>query len=224
MDVIDAIVNRKSVRAFTDQEVPKDLVEEVLTIAQRSPSGTNTQPWHTYVCTGAVRDTIVKDTLALVESGAADSYEALNYYPDRWKDIHRDRRRGIGWALYGALGIQKGDREASARQGARNFEFFDAPVGIFVTIDGYLLDGSFADAGMYIQTIMLAARGKGLETCPQAAWIPFQGPLRKHLGIPEDEKLVSGMSMGYANWDAVENGIVSEREAFENVVNWRGFD
>ena len=223
MEVIEAILNRKSIRAFTDQPVDQAVVQEILEIAQRAPSGTNTQPWHTYVCTGEVRDAIVRDTMDLVQNGKGQSYEDLNYYPDRWKDIHRDRRRGVGWSLYGLLGIEKGDREGSARQGARNFAFFDAPIGIFVTVDKYLLAGSWADAGMYIQTIMLAAKGKGLDTCPQAAWIPFQEALLKHLEIPDDQALVSGMSLGYADPDAIENTLVSDREDIANVVHWRGF-
>ena len=223
MDVIEAILNRKSIRAFTDQPVPRELVQEILEISQRAPSGTNTQPWHTYVCTGDVQAAIVKDTLEIVNSGQGKSYEDLNYYPNKWKDVHRDRRRGVGWSLYGLLGIEKGDRERSQAQGNRNFKFFDAPIGIFVTVDKYLMNGSWADTGMYLQTIMLAAKGKGLDTCPQAAWIPFQDALLKHLEIPDDQVLVSGMSLGYADPDAIENTLVSEREDVANVVHWRGF-
>ena len=135
-----------------------------------------------------------------------------------------NRRRGGGWALYGLLGIKKGDREGSARQGARNFKFFDAPVGLFVTVDSYLARGNWADAGMYIQTLMLAARGLGLHTCPQAAWIPFQEAVFRHLDIPEDQELVTGMSLGYADDTAIENTLVSEREDIANVAHFRGFD
>ena len=110
--------------------------------------------------------------------------------------MHRDRRRGVGWSLYSLVDIPKGDRVASAKQGARNFLFFDAPVRLFVTTDSYLGRGSWSDAGMYLQTIMLAAKGFGLDTCPQAAWIPYQKPVFKHLGIPADQSLVSGMRLG----------------------------
>lgn len=223
MDVIEAILNRRSIRAFTDQPVDQATVREILEIAQRAPSGTNTQPWRTYVCTGEVRDAIVRDTLDIVQSGGGESYDSLNYYPAKWKDEHNARRRGVGWGLYGLLGIEKGDRKRSAAQGARNFKFFDAPIGIFVTVDNYLVNGSWADAGMYIQTIMLAAKGKGLDTCPQAAWIPYQAAIRKHLGIPDDEDIVSGMSLGHADPDAIENTLVSEREEVDNVVKWKGF-
>lgn len=224
MDVLEAIKTRKSIRAFKSDPIPKETLVELLEICQRAPSGTNTQPWNIYVCAGATRDAIQNDVLELAKQGKGAKYEDYDYYPAKWKDIHRDRRRGVGWGLYGLLGIQKGDREASARQGARNFQFFDAPVGMFITTDSYLGRGSWADAGLYIQTIMLAARGFGLHTCPQAAWIQFQEPIYRHLGIPEDQSLVTGMSLGYADDTAIENTLVSEREDLANVAKFVGFD
>jgi nitroreductase len=223
MDVLEAIKTRKSIRAFTDQEVSKETIEKLLEISQRSPCGTNTQPWQVYVCTGAVRQAITDDVLALAAEGKNKKYEDYDYYPPTWSELHNNRRRGVGWGLYGLLGIERGDRVAMAKQGARNFKFFDAPVGLFITTDTYLLLGSWADAGMYIQTIMLAARGLGLQTCPQAAWISFQEPVFRHLGIPDDQALVSGMSLGYADDGAIENTLVSEREDVANVAYFRGF-
>lgn len=224
MNVLEAIKTRKSIRAFTDRPVPRKTLEKILEISQRAPSGTNTQPWHVYVCAGRVRQAITDDVLALAAAGKAAKYEDYDYYPPQWNDLHRDRRRGVGWGLYGLLGIKKGDREASARQGARNFKFFDAPIGIFITTDAYLSRGNWADTGMYIQTLMLAARGMGLDTCPQAAWIQFQEPLFRHLRIPDDQVLVSGMALGYADDGAIENTLVSEREDIANVAHFRGFD
>ncbi len=224
MNVIDAIQNRRSIRAFKPDPVAKETIAKLLEISQRSPSGTNTQPWHVYVCTGAVKQAITDDVLQLVRSGGGKKYEDYDYYPPKWTDLHRDRRRAVGWSLYNLVGVPKGDREGSARQAARNFLFFDAPVGVFVTTDAYLGKGSWADAGMYLQTIMLAAKGLGLDTCPQAAWIPYQEPVFKHLGIPADQELVSGMSLGYADPNAIENTLVSEREDVANVVRYVGFD
>ncbi len=224
MDVLDAIKNRKSIRAFTDQPVPRETIDKLLEISQRAPSGTNTQPWHVYICTGRVRQAITDDVLALAAAGKAGTYENYDYYPPVWNDVHRDRRRGVGWSLYGLLGIKKGDREGSARQGARNFKFFDAPVGMFITTDAYLSRGNWADTGMYIQTLMLAARGLGLETCPQAAWIQFQEPVFRHLAIPDDQVLVTGMCLGYADPGAIENTLVSDREDVANVAHFCGFD
>ena len=223
MDVLEAIESRKSIRAFTDQPVEKELLDKLLQISQRSPSGTNTQPWYVYLCTGDVKQAITDDVLKMAAEGKSKKYEDYEYYPPVWRDVHQARRRAVGWGLYGLLGIKKGDREGSARQGARNFKFFDAPVGLFVTVDSYVTRGSWADTGMYIQTIMLAARGFGLHTCPQAAWIPLQEPVFKHLGIPDDQELVTGMSLGYADKDAIENTLVSEREDVTNVARFVGF-
>ncbi len=224
MKIEEAIRSRRSVRAFTDEAVTKPQIERILDMAQRSPSGTNTQPWNTYICTGDVRNAIVSDVSDLFDQGKAASYEDYDYYPKVWKDKHRDRRRGVGWGLYGLLGIEKGDREGGTRQAKRNFSFFDAPVGIFVTTDAYLGRGSWFDTGLYMQTIMLAARAEGLHTCPQAAWISFQEPIFRHLNIPEDQVLVSGLALGYEDTTAIENTLVSEREAIENVVRYSGFE
>jgi nitroreductase len=182
---------------------------------------TNTQPWHVYVCNGAVKQAITDDVLALMRSGGAGKYEDYDFYPADWKPEHRYRRRGVGWSLYSRLGIEKGDRVAAARQGACNFSFFDAQIGLFVTTDSYLGKGSWSGAGMYVPTIMLAAKGFSLDTCPQAAWIPVQAPIYRHHGIPADQALVCGMSLGYAGPAKVENTLVSEREALANVAHFR---
>jgi nitroreductase len=224
MHITEAIRSRKSVRAFKAQPVPLEIVKRILQNALRAPSGTNTQPWHVYVCTGEVRDAISRDVLALMKAGKAAKYEDFDYYPSVWKDEHRDRRRVVGWDLYGLLGIQKGDREASFRQSARNFKFFDAPVGLFFTVDAYLGRGSWLDAGMFIQTVMLAARAEGLHTCPQAAWIRFQKPIMRHLKIPDDQVLISGMSLGYEDEEHIVNTLVSKREPLESVASFYGFD
>jgi len=224
MDVLDAIQSRKSIRAFKPDPVPKETLTKLLEISQRAPSGTNTQPWHTYVCSGAVKQAISDDVLEMARSGGGKGYHDYDYYPKKWNDDHTARRRGVGWGLYGLLGIAKGDREAAAKQGARNFLFFDAPVGIFVTTEKYLTKGSWADTGMYIQTIMLAAKAFGLDSCPQAAWVPFQDAVNKHLGVPDDQILVSGISLGYADHSKIENTLVSEREPVDEVVKWCGFE
>ena len=224
MNVEEAILSRRSVRAFTDQTVEKSKVEHILEVAQRAPSGTNTQPWHTYVCAGEVRNRISDDVCALFDAGKSEKYEDYDYYPKIWEDKHRTRRQGVGWGLYGLLGIEKGDREGSMRQSKRNFKFFDAPVGLFFTTDSYLGKGSWLDMGLYIQTIMLEARQLGLHTCPQAAWVAFQSPIFKHLEIPQSQSLVCGVALGYEDTSAIENTLVSERETMADTVKYYGFD
>lgn len=223
IDVLKAIKERKSIRAFKPDPVSKEKLLELLEIAQRAPSGTNTQPWHVYLCAGEVKAAITRDVLAMAESGQGASYEDFDYYPSVWNDLHNSRRRAVGWSLYNLVGIEKGDREGSAQQAMRNFLFFDAPVGVFVTIDSYLERGNWADVGMYIQTLMLAAKGLGLDTCPQAAWVPYQEPVIRHLGIPDNESLVSGMSLGWADPAKIENTLVSEREMISEVARFEGF-
>lgn len=223
MNIEDAIRSRKSVRAFTDQPVEQEKIHQILELSQRSPSGTNTQPWHTYVCAGAVKDAIVTDVCELFDQGKSRKYEDFDYYPSVWEPVHRDRRRELGWDLYGLLGIEKGDRARTMAQSKRNFQFFDAPVGLFFTTDAYLGRGSWFDAGLYMQTVMLAARNVGLHTCPQAAWVSFQDPIYKHLNIPKDQVLLSGLAMGYEDTSAIENTLVSKREDVDRVVTYAGF-
>ena len=223
MKIEDAIRSRSSIRAFTDTPVPRETVTRILETAQRAPSGTNTQPWHVYVAAGAVRDAITAEAHDIFLRGETDSYAEHDYYPDRWTDTHRDRRREVGWGLYGLLGIEKGDRAASMQQAARNYLLFDAPVGIFVTTENYLGKGSWFDVGLYVQTIMLAARAEGLHTCPQASWIVTPGPVLRHLNIPHDQALVVGVALGHADETAVENSLVSTRESVDNIAHFYGF-
>lgn len=224
MQVLDAIRQRRSIRAFRPDPIPRETLEAILDVAQRAPSGTNTQPWQVHLCTGAVQRAISEAVLARVRAGAASGYAESGYYPAAWNDIHNARRRALGWALYGLLGIAKGDRAAAARQAERNFLFFDAPVGVFVTIDAYLGQGNWADVGMYIQTLMLAAKGFGVDSCAQAAWVPYQDTVLAELGVPSGQRLVSGICLGYGRDDAVENTLVSAREPFGEVARFHGFD
>lgn len=223
MNIEDAIRSRSSIRAFTDRPVSRETVTRILDMAQRAPSGTNTQPWHVHVAAGPVRDAITAEAYAMFQRGETDSYAEHDYYPDIWTDTHRDRRRAVGWGLYGLLGIEKGDRDASMQQAARNYLLFDAPVGIFVTIERYLAKGSWFDVGLYVQTIMLAARAEGLHTCPQASWIVTPGPVYRHLDIPDDQMLVVGIALGHADETAIENTLVSAREPVEGIARFHGF-
>jgi nitroreductase len=219
--VDQAIASRRSIRGFTKAPVPMTEVRALLTLASRAPSMTNTQPWQVHVVTGAARDALCADILA---AAAASEHPAAEYayYPREWVSPYRDRRRQIGWALYGLLGIAKGDREATARQHARNYEFFGAPVGLFFTLDRRFESGSFLDLGMFLQTIMIAARARGLDTCPQAAFMHWHGIIRRHLAIPEDQRVICGMALGYADPDEPANALVSPREPVEGFTTFHG--
>ncbi len=224
MNVTEAIESRKSVRAFRPAPVPKAVIEEILEVSMRAPSGTNTQPWHIYVCTGAQKQAVTDAVLDQIRAGNAAKYHDVGYYPERWSDLHNSRRRNVGWGLYSLLGIEREDKERRKSQALRNFSFFDAPVGIFVTIDDYLAKGNWTDVGLYLQTLMLAARDHDLHTCPQAAWVPYQDAVLKTIGAPEGQSLVAGIALGYEDTDKIENSLVSEREKLENVVRYLGFE
>lgn len=226
MTVDEAIRTRMSVRAFTTQSVEPALIREILELAARAPSGTNTQPWHVYVLQGASRDTLVQkvcaahDALRADPSLAAEYREAYDYYPERWVSPYIDRRRENGWGLYGLLGIGKGDKDQMHAQHQRNFRFFDAPVGLMFTVDRVMGRGSLLDYGMFLQNLMLAARARGLHTCPQAAWNGFAKIILPHIGAGLDEMLVCGMALGYADPTAIVNTFHTPRVPLEDYTRW----
>ncbi len=226
MTVDEAIRTRMSVRAFTTQSVEPALIREILELAARAPSGTNTQPWHVYVLQGASRDTLVQkvcaahDALRADPSLAAEYREAYDYYPERWVSPYIDRRRENGWGLYGLLGIGKGDKDQMHVQHQRNFRFFDAPVGLMFTVDRVMGRGSLLDYGMFLQNLMLAARARGLHTCPQAAWNGFAKIILPHIGAGPDEMLVCGMALGYADPTAIVNTFHTPRVPLEDYTRW----
>jgi nitroreductase len=209
-----ALASRRSVRKFLPTPVPRATVEEILALAARAPSGTNTQPWRVYVLTGAARQALSDKILAAYDDPAerARHSDEYAYYPTEWVSPYIDRRRKIGWDLYGLLGLGKTDKAGMHAQHGRNYRFFDAPVGLIFTIDRVLQQGSWLDYGMFLQNIMTAARARGLDTCPQAAFMQFHRIIMEHVGAPSQQMLVCGMSLGVADPDAVENRLVTERE------------
>ena len=210
--VVDqAITSRRSVRGFTRRPVRPEVVREVLAVASRAPSMTNTQPWRVHVLTGGARDRLSDEIRAAHEAGAHPEPE-YPYYPQEWASPYLDRRRQIGWALYGLLGIAKGDREAASRQHRKNYDFFGAPVGMIFTLHRALRYGSYLDLGMFLQNIMVAARARGLDTCPQAAFMNWHAIIRRQLAIPPEEIVVCGMALGFADAAERANALVAPRE------------
>jgi nitroreductase len=212
-----AITSRRSVRAFLPTAVPRQTIEDILAVASRAPSGVNTQPWKVTVLTGAAKDALSQKILAAHDANAAAGSTGADvgeydYYPTEWAPPYIDRRRKIGWDLYGLLGIIKGDKPRMHAQHGRNYRFFDAPVGLIFTIDRILRQGSWLDYGMFLQNVMTAARGRGLDTCPQAAFIGFHKIIAEHLALPASEMVVCGMSLGWADESAPENRLATERE------------
>ncbi len=222
--VVDAaITSRRSIRAFLPDPIPRQTIEDILRVAARAPSGTNTQPWKVHVLTGAALRALSAEILAIYADPAqlAQCKDDYSYYPEKWVEPYLARRRKVGWDLYGLLGIGRADKDKIAAQHARNYRFFDAPVGLIFSIDRVMAQGSWLDYGMFLQNIMVAARARGLDTCPQAAFVQFHELLRSRLGIGADHAIVCGMSLGRADMSRIENTLVTEREPPENFVQFR---
>ena len=222
MDVAEAITGRQSIRAFlSDKQVPQAKIKRVLEVAARAPSGSNIQPWHVYVIRGEKQRALIAECMAR-HKVADEATREYNYYPVNWRAPYIDRRRECGWGLYSKLGIAKGDKDAMRQQHGRNYAFFDAPVGLFFTLDRDMEIGSWFDCGMFVQSVMLAARGEGLETCPQVAFCNFHDTVMSHIGAPSDQMLVCGMSMGYADPDAIVNSFRTTRLSVEEFTTFVG--
>jgi nitroreductase len=221
--IVDAaITSRRSIRAFLPDPVARETLEEILRVSSRAPSGTNTQPWKVHVLTGAALHRLSEAILAVCRDPAAlarasDDYA---YYPREWVEPYLSRRRKVGWDLYGLLGIGRADKERMRAQHERNYRFFDAPVGMIFSIDRVMAQGSWVDYGMFLQNIMVAARARGLDTCPQAAFVPFHETIRAQLGIGPDHAIVCGMSLGHADMSRIENTLVTERESVETFARF----
>jgi len=212
--VDEAITSRRSVRAFLPTPVPRETMEAILRVAARAPSGTNTQPWKVHVLTGDAKAALSKAIRVAYDDPAvrATHTEQYAYYPTEWRSPYIDRRRKVGWDLYTLLGIGKTDKARMHEQHGRNYAFFDAPVGLIFTIDRVMQQGSWLDYGMFLQGVMVAARARGLDTCPQAAFTQFHRIIEERLGLASDEMVVCGMSLGFADASKIENTLVTERE------------
>jgi nitroreductase len=213
--VDEAIASRRSVRAFLPKPVEESVIREILEVAARAPSGTNMQPWRVYVTTGETKQRIAD---AILNSGIRAekvAWDEYRYYPDQFFEPYLSRRRKVGFDLYGHLGIQRREVDRMREQHDRNFVFFDAPVGMIFTIDRRLNKGSWIDYGMFLENIMIAARGRGLHTCPQAAFAPYHNQIRPILGIKPEEVVVCGMALGYEDTSKPENDLRTERAPLE---------
>jgi nitroreductase len=220
----EALLTRRAVRAFLPTPVDRTTVAELLTLASRAPSGSNIQPWKVRVVAGETRARLSRAILeALDRDGPGKHRREWNYYPVNWREPFLGRRRKIGWDLYALLGIGKGDFVATERQRRRNYEFFGAPVGMIFTLDEDLEIGSWLDLGIFIGSLTLAARGRGLDTCPQAAFADFHAVIRQELAIPHSEIIICGLALGYADPDAAENRLVTERASADQFATFDGF-
>ena len=219
--VDEAIESRRSVRAFLPDPVDESTIRTILEVASRAPSGTNMQPWRVYVTSGVLKQRL---TDAILNSGIRAEkakWDEYKYYPDQFFEPYYARRRAVGFALYSTLGIGRRDVNQMREQHDRNFVFFDAPVGMIFTIDRRLNQGSWIDYGMFLQNIMVAARARGLHTCPQAAFAPYHNQICPVLDIPPEEIVVCGMALGYEDPSKPENQLRTERAPLDEWVVFR---
>jgi nitroreductase len=224
-NIIDeAIRSRRSIRAFKPTPVAREDIEAILDVASRAPSGSNTQPWKVYVLTGETRQRLsqrILDTYLDPEQ-VKDHTEEYAYYPRQWVSPYVDRRRKIGWDLYALLGLTRENKVGMQAQHGRNYAFFDAPVGLIFTIDRVMEQGSWLDYGMFLQNVMVAARARGLDTCPQAAFTQFHRVIADVLQLPASEQVVCGMALGFADEERVENSLETERAPVSEFARFLG--
>ncbi len=210
--VEEAVSQRRSLRGFLPTPVPIETVRRILSLAGRAPSGTNMQPWQGHVLTGAALKRTTEGLMTATNDSDDVNESEFPYYPPKFFEPYRSRRRKVGWDLYGLLGIEKGDYVKTKIQHDRNLVFFDAPVGIFFTIHRDLRIGSWLDFGMFLENVMILARSHGLETCPQAAFSSYHKTIRQFVDIGDDYIVVCGMAIGHADWGRPECTLITQRE------------
>jgi nitroreductase len=219
MDVIEAMRGRRSTRAFLARPGARATVESILDAARWAPSGVNCQPWQVAAVTGGTQARVTEALLAARQRSEPERPDYA-YYPSQWVEPYKTRRRAIGYAMYAALKIAKDDAQSRLKAWNNNYSFFGAPVGLFFFVDRTLAQGAWVDIGMFIQNVMLAARGHGLETCPQASLAEYPDLVRGILGVAEDRALVCGMALGYGDRDAPVNRFPIEREPVRAFTSW----
>ncbi len=213
--VSDAIDTRLSVRAFRPDPVPEALLREIVQKATRAASGGNLQPWRLYVLTGAARDRLVD---AVAEKRKTTPLDGLEYdiYPRELTEPYKARRGKVATDMYELVGIARDDGSARNEQMAKNFSFFDAPVGMILTIDRQMGPPQFCDLGLFLGNLMLLAREAGLHSCPQEAWSVWGKTIRETVGVPDNELIFCGVSLGYADGEHPINQLRSARAPLED--------
>jgi len=219
MNILTAIEERRSTRAYLDQPVPPEVIERILAAARWAPSGVNTQPWRVAVVSGAAKQRLGERIIHALEAGQPPNPD-YDYYPSEWLEPYKERRKACGIALYQALGIGRDDAEKRKAAWYANYRFFDAPVGLLVFMDRRMGQGAWLDMGMFIQNLLLAARGFGLDTCPQATLADFPQLVRQELGIEERWRLLCGVALGYGDPQAPVNRYRLPRAEVAEFSSW----
>ncbi|MFV9615652.1 MAG: nitroreductase [Gammaproteobacteria bacterium] len=219
MNVIKALEQRKSTRAFLSKEVEQEKINTILNAARHAPSGTNTQPWQVAVVTGEAKiklQTKIEEAFRAGDKGNAD----YTYYPDEWQQPYASRRKECGLLMYKTLGIRREDKERQINQWAANYRAFDAPVLLLFFMDDVMQTGSYIDYGMFLQSVMLAAVDQGLATCAQASIADYPVIIKAELAYPEETVLLCGMALGYEDNDALVNSYRTSREDVDSFTRY----
>jgi nitroreductase len=218
--VSEAIVTRRSIRAFADRPVDPALLRTILEKAQRSPSGGNVQPWMVSVVTGASLAALIAKVGERQAMGIMGLQPEYQIYPEPLADPWMARRYGVAHAMYAALGIAREDRDARAKAMAANFTGFGAPVVLFVHCPKFMGPPQWADMGIWLQSVMLLLRETGLDSCPQEAWSVYGKTVRDHLGLDDEQIIYSGLAIGWRDADAPVNNFPVDRASLDEVVSW----
>jgi nitroreductase len=229
MKVSEAITSRRSIRAFLDRPVEEDVLRRIIERAARAPSGGNLQPWHIYMLRGEPLTQfkqLMSERVAAEPGGEGAGGEGVDYvmYPEKMGRAYMERRSTFGEALYTSLGIQRGDRESRSKWMHHNYQFYDAPAGLFCYVSREAGPMQWADLGMYLQSVMLLLREEGLDSCPQAAWARYGRTVSSFLRAPDDQMLFCGMAIGYADAEHPVNTFATERILTKEFATFLGFD
>jgi nitroreductase len=219
MHVKEALIIRKSTRAFLDKSVSREAIVKILEAARHAPSGVNSQPWQVAVVSGIEKQKLQQQLENAFRSGIQKKMD-YQYYPTKWKEPYKSRRKATGLQLYSTLGIGREDKQKQLDQWAANYRAFDAPVALFFFMDAGMQTGSFMDYGMFLQSLMLAAVEEGLAVCPQAALAEYPAIVKQFLGYPADSILICGMALGYEDTKAKVNSYRTPREAVDTFTRF----
>jgi len=220
MRVSEAVNSRRSMRVFKPDPVAKADIEWIIENANRSASNGNLQPWKLYVTMGAARKRLSSAILKAMDDGDNGPGAEYNVYPQEMTPVYDARRKLVGKQLYTLLGVPRGDAAGMLKQFRKNYEFFDAPVGMILSVEKRMGNGQWIDCGIFLDQLMLLAREKGLHTCPQAAFSRYQHVVRRELEIPEDQTVICGLALGYANPDVVPNSLITDRAPIQDFTTW----
>ena len=220
MRVSEAVNSRRSMRVFKPDPVAKADIEWIIENANRSASNGNLQPWKLYVTMGAARKRLSSAILKAMDDGDNGPGAEYNVYPQEMTPVYDARRKLVGKQLYTLLGVPRGDAAGMLKQFRKNYEFFDAPVGMILSVEKRMGNGQWIDCGIFLDQLMLLAREKGLHTCPQAAFSRFQHVVRRELKIPDNQIVICGLALGHADPDVVPNSLITERAPIQDFTTW----